>query len=76
MYLTIYEEAVSHMTLHPIPLNFLSYEDDFILFFISAHLFRPIGLSFDYPKDWLRPSIVVTEWEARVSVWVSRLDNR
>ncbi len=32
----IYEEAVSHMTLHPILLNFLIYEENFILFFISV----------------------------------------
>jgi hypothetical protein len=34
----IYEEALSHpyMTLHPIPLNFFVYEENFILFFISV----------------------------------------
>jgi hypothetical protein len=36
----IYEEAVSHigMTLHPIPLNFLIYEENFISFFINVPL--------------------------------------
>ncbi len=38
-YFTIYKEAVSHkvqyMTLHPIPLNILIYEENFI-FFISV----------------------------------------
>ncbi len=35
---TIYEEVVSHIckTLHPIPLNVLIYEENFILFFISV----------------------------------------
>ncbi len=39
----IYEEAVSHicMTLHPIPLNFLIYKEDFILFFINVLNFIP-----------------------------------
>jgi hypothetical protein len=55
-----YKEVRSYMTLHPIPLNFLIYEENFLFFFISVHFFRQIGLSFDYPKDWLRPSIVVT----------------
>jgi hypothetical protein len=34
----IYEEAVSHigMTLHPIPLDFLIYEENFLFFFISV----------------------------------------
>jgi hypothetical protein len=34
----IYEDAVSLycMTLHPIPLNFLVYEEHFIIFFISV----------------------------------------
>jgi hypothetical protein len=32
----IYEEMHKYMTLHPNPLNFLIYEDNFILFFISA----------------------------------------
>jgi hypothetical protein len=36
-YFRIYEEVVSHMTLHPIPLNFLIYEENFLFFFISAH---------------------------------------
>ncbi len=38
---TVYDEVVSHthtyMTLLPIPLNFLIYEKNFILFFISVH---------------------------------------
>ncbi len=37
---TIYEEAVSHipycMTLNPIPLNFLIYQENFTFFFISV----------------------------------------
>ncbi len=31
----IYEEAQSCMTLHPIPLHFLIYEENFFFFFIS-----------------------------------------
>ncbi len=35
----IYEEAVSHTykTLHPIPLNFLIYEENFIFFFLCSN---------------------------------------
>jgi hypothetical protein len=29
-YLTLYEEAVSHTTLHPVPSEFLIYEENFI----------------------------------------------
>jgi hypothetical protein len=39
-FFTIYEEVftlLSFMTLHPIPLNFLMYEENFISFFISVH---------------------------------------
>ncbi len=44
-YFTIYEEAVSHsyMTLHPIPLNFLIYEENFIFFFYQFNSI--LGLS-------------------------------
>jgi hypothetical protein len=40
-YLTIYEEAVSHigMTLHPIPSEFLIYEENF-LFFLYCYMYR------------------------------------
>ncbi len=44
-YFTIYEEAVSHSynSLHPIPLNFLIYEENFIVFFVSVNSI--LGLS-------------------------------
>jgi hypothetical protein len=40
-YFTKYEEAlvIYSMTLHPIPLNFLIYEENFLFFFISADFF-------------------------------------
>jgi hypothetical protein len=50
-YLTIYEEAVSYMTLNLSLLNFLIYAENFIFFFISvrlpiyAHLPMSIGIS-------------------------------
>jgi hypothetical protein len=34
----IYEEAVSHIRLYPIPLNFFLYEENFIFFFISVRV--------------------------------------
>jgi len=37
-YLVIYEEAISHVTLHPIPSEF-SYEENFIFLFNSACTF-------------------------------------
>jgi hypothetical protein len=43
-FFTIYEEAVSHMTLHPIPLNFHIYEENFIFSFISKE-FKQYSLS-------------------------------
>jgi hypothetical protein len=42
---TIYEEVVSHicMTLHPISLNFLIYEENFLFFFISVRRDMPVA---------------------------------
>jgi hypothetical protein len=45
----IYEE--SYMTLHPIPLNFLIYEGNFISFFISVVIV--IGYEFHYSSPLL-----------------------
>jgi hypothetical protein len=42
-YFTIYAEVVSHVTLHPIPMNFLIYEENFLFFFISVEVFRAGG---------------------------------
>ncbi len=45
---TIYDEAVSHthicMTLHPIPLNFLIFEENFLFFFYRCISFAATGM--------------------------------